>query len=193
MISYLSGQIKHKNDKFIILDVNGVGYQVFVSPLTLEAIGQSDKATLFTKLFVKEDSMELYGFLTLEELEFFEQLLTVSSVGPKSALNILSVGKVEDIKKAIIHGDASILTKVSGIGQKTAERLILELKNKISIKIGKGEKVDLENLGDSNSIDALINLGYRRAEAREALRKVDPKVIEVKDRVREALKMLGKR
>ena len=193
MISYLAGQIKHKNDKFIILDVNGVGYQVFISPLTLEAIGQSDKATLFTKLFVKEDAMELYGFLTMEELEFFEQLLTVTSVGPKSALNILSVGKVEEIKKAIIHGDASILTKVSGIGQKTAERLILELKNKISIKTSEGEKVDLENFGDLGAIDALINLGYKRAEAREALHKVNPKVIDVKDRVREALKMLGKR
>lgn len=193
MISYLSGQIKHKNDKFIILDVNGVGYQVFISPLTLEAIGQSDEATLFTKLFVKEDAMELYGFLAMEELEFFEQLLTVTGVGPKSALNIISVGKIEDLKRTIIHGDASILTKVSGIGQKTAERLILELKNKISIKTGEGEKVDLENLGDSGAIDALVNLGYRRAEAREALYKVDPKVMEVKDRVREALKMLGKR
>jgi len=193
MISCLSGQIKHKNDKFIILDVNGVGYQVFISPLTLEAISQSEKATLFTKLFVKEDAMELYGFLTLEELEFFEQLLTVSSIGPRSALSIISVGKVEEIKKAIIHGDASILTKVSGIGQKTAERLILELKNKISIKTREGEKVDLENLGDSNAIDALVNLGYKRAEAREALHKVDTSITDVKDRVREALKMLGKK
>jgi Holliday junction DNA helicase RuvA len=137
--------------------------------------------------------MELYGFLTTEELEFFEQLLTVTSVGPKSALNILSVGKVEEIKKAIIHGDASILTKVSGIGQKTAERLILELKNKISIEAKEGEKVDLENFGDSGGIDALVNLGYRRAEAREALHKVDASITGVKERVKEALKMLGKR
>lgn len=193
MISYLSGKIKHKNDKFIILDVNGVGYQVFVSPMTLAAIGKNEKVELYTKLFVREDAMELYGFLTNEELIFFEQLLTVTSVGPKSALNIMSVGKIEDIKKAIIHGDPAILTKVSGIGTKTAGRLILELKNKISIEPKETGKVDLENIGDNQAIDALKNLGYSQAEAMMALQKVDNKITNIEERVKEALKILGKK
>lgn len=191
MISYLSGKIKHKNDKFIILDVNGVGYQVFVSPMTLETIGKNEKVELFTKLFVREDAMELYGFLTQEDLTFFEQLLTVTSVGPKSALNIMSVGKIEDIKKAIIHGDPAILTKVSGIGAKTAGRLILELKNKITVETKEAGKVDLENIGDNQAIDALKNLGYSQAEARQALQKVDSKITNIEERVKEALRILG--
>lgn len=193
MISYLSGTIKHKNDKYIILDVNGVGYQVFVSPMTLETIGKNEKVELFTKLFVREDAMELYGFLTNEELTFFEQLLTVTGVGPKSALNIMSVGKIDEIKKAIIHGDPAILTKVSGIGAKTAGRLILELKNKITVETKEAGKVNLENIGDNQAIEALKNLGYSQAEARAALQKVDSKIANIEERVKEALKLLGKK
>lgn len=193
MISYLFGKIKYKNEKFVILDVNGVGYQVFISPSTFEKIGEQKEIALYTNLHVTENVLELYGFLSVEELEFFEQLLTVTGVGPKSALNIMSGGKIEDLKKAIIHGDPSILTKVSGIGQKTAERLILELKNKISIETEEGGKINLKNIGDHEAITALVKLGYTAAEAREVLRDVDEKVTKVEERVKEALKMLGKR
>lgn len=193
MISYLFGKIKYKNEKFVILDVNGVGYQVFISPSTFEKIGEQKEIALYTNLHVTENVLELYGFLSVEELEFFEQLLTVTGVGPKSALNIMSAGKIEEIKKAIIHGDPSILTKVSGIGQKTAERLILELKNKISIETEEGGKINLESIGDHEAITALVKLGYTAAEAREVLRDVDEKVTKVEERVKEALKLLGRK
>ena len=193
MISYLSGKIKHKNDKFIILDVNGVGFQVFVAASTFEKIGNKQEVALYTDLYFTENVLELYGFLTMEELEFYQQLLTVTGIGPKSALNIMSVAKVDEIKKAIIHGDASILTRVSGIGKKTAERLILELKNKIKIETAEAGEINIENVGDNQAILALTKLGYSNIEAREALKEVDGKITKLEDRIKLALKMLGKR
>ena len=193
MISFISGKIKHKNEKFIILETNGVGYQVFISSFTFKKIGDKKEIDLFTFLYVGENILELYGFLSMDELNFFKKLLTISGVGPRSALNIMSVAKIEDIKKAIIHGDPLLLTQVSGIGKKTAERIIVELKTKISIEEKVGGKINIENIGDNQAIDALVNLGYRRAEAQGALEKVDSQITNVEERVKEALKVLGKK
>jgi Holliday junction DNA helicase RuvA len=193
MISYLRGKIKVKDEKFLVLDVAGVGYQIFVSPLTLEEIKDKEEVELFTYLYLREDAMELYGFLTNEEREFFVQLLTVSGVGPKSALGVLSVARLDDVKKAIIHGDPAILTKVSGIGKKTAERVIIELKNKIDVsdlsEKTKSTEIEIE---ESNAIDALVKLGYSASEARDALRAVDKNIVGVENRIKEALKILGR-
>jgi len=193
MISYLRGKIRVKDEKFLVLDVAGVGYQIFVSPLTLEEIKDKEEIELFTYLYLREDSMELYGFLTNEEREFFVQLLTVSGVGPKGALGVLSIAKLDNVKKAIIHGDPAILTKVSGIGKKTAERIIIELKNKIDVS-GLSEEINPSEIEieESNAIDALVKLGYSASEARDALKAVDKSIVGVENRIKEALKILGR-
>jgi len=192
MIATLSGTIKQKTEKSVTIEVAGVGYEVF-SPLPLlERAKVGREAQLYTHLHVREDAMELYGFATQEELEFFKQLISVSGVGPKSALAILSLTSVADLKKAISHGDASLLTKVSGIGKKTAERLIVELKSKVDALDAGTATGGLENLGDNQAIDGLVGLGYSVREAREALQQVDKNITAVKDRIKAALKSLGK-
>ncbi|MFH1366793.1 MAG: Holliday junction branch migration protein RuvA [Patescibacteria group bacterium] len=193
MISYLRGQVKIKSDKYIILDVAGVGYQIFVSPNTLKEIGDKEEIELYTHLYLREDGQELYGFLNPEEKEFFELLLSVSGVGPKGALGVLAIASLTAVKQAIIHGDPAVLTKVSGIGKKTAERIIVELKNKIDILPGEDQTVYLSEVGDSAAIDALVGLGYSASEARDALKEVDKEIPEVEERVRAALKLLGKK
>jgi Holliday junction DNA helicase RuvA len=193
MIAYLRGQVKIKSDKYIILDVAGVGYQVFVSPAALKEIGDKQEIELYTHLYLREDAQELYGFLNLEERDFFELLLSVSGVGPKGALGVLSIASLEAVKRAIIHGDPQVLTKVSGIGKKTAERIVVELKNKIEITSGEEQTIYPSEVGDSAAIDALVGLGYSASEARDALKEVDKEITEVEERVRAALKLLGKK
>lgn len=188
MISVIKGTIELNTDKYVIIDVNGVGYKVFISGNTFKNLPEKgEKVRLFTHLHVREDAMELYGFLTPKELEFFELLISISGIGPKGAMNILSVASIETLKKAIINEESTILTKVSGIGKKTAEKIILELKNKVGDEF-LGEKVSVDN----EAIDALIGLGYKLREAREALKKVPKEVDGVENRVREALKLLGR-
>jgi Holliday junction DNA helicase RuvA len=136
---------------------------------------------------VREDILDLYGFLDKKDLEFFEMLISISGIGPKGALNILSVASIETLKKAITNEESSILTKVSGIGQKTAEKIILELKSKVS-----GEYMDEKGGASGETIDALVSLGYRLQEAREALKKVPDDVKEVGAKIKYALKLLSK-
>lgn len=193
MISYLKGVIKLKAENFVIIDVSGVGYKVFASEETLLKVGkEGDKTELFIHLhlYAQEGKMMLYGFSTFKELEFFELLISISGVGPKVALGVLSLAPVEQIKEAVINEDTDILTKVSGVGKKTAGRIVLELKNKLDIddisKIsGKTSSQGLE------CIEALTKLGYSVSEAREALKQVPKDTEEVKDKVRLALKTLG--
>ena len=169
----------------------GVGYQVFISGQTLEKIGEEEEIELYTYLYIRENSEELYGFLNLEEKEFFEQLLSISGVGPKGALGVLAIATIDTIKKAIIHGDPAVLIKVSGIGKKTAERVVIELKNKIDIASIDETKVASSEIGDSSAIDALVGLGYSASEARDALKDVDKEIQDVEQRIKEALKILG--
>ncbi len=183
MISSLKGRIKAVSNRFVILEVGGVGYQIFVSPIILNKFKPGQEAEFFTHLHVREDLMVLYGFLTEEELNFFEQLIEVSGVGPKTALNVLALSKVEDLKQAISSGDASVLTKVSGIGRKTAERIILELRSKFENLPTTGVKG-----GDGEVIDALVGLGYKLNEAREAVRKIPAEIQGMQERIKEALK-----
>lgn len=186
MIGLLKGTIELNTEKYIILDVNGVGYKVYISGSTFKNLPKKgEKVKLYTHLHVREDALELYGFLSLKELEFFELLISISGIGPKGALNILNVASVETLKKAIVNEESSILTKVSGIGKKTAEKIILELKNKISDELG-------EVGVDDEAIDALMSLGYKLKDAREVLKKVPKEIEGVENRVREALKLLGR-
>lgn len=194
MITYLKGKVKYKNKSFIVIDVHDVGYRVFVIPRLLEKVEADQDIELYTSQYMSEDKVELYGFKQISELEFFEQLIQISGIGPKSAVGVLSQAAVEDIKRAIIHGDSSVLTKVSGIGRKTAERIILELKNKIDVS-EKKEKEYLKAGGikeEAEALDGLVSLGYSPKEARAALAQIPKEAESVEEKVKEALKLLGK-
>ena len=192
MIAYLKGEVIAKPNNYLILETGGVGYQVFAGENFLAEIKVGETKELYIHHRVREDASDLYGFKTLDDLNLFELLLSVSGVGPKSALAVLSLASSDDIKEAIIRGDASLLTKVSGIGKKTAERLVLELKTKVmrastgTTLLGGGSN----GLGDE--LDALMSLGYAMNEAREALNLVEPSITSTSGRVKAALKLLAR-
>lgn len=191
MISYLRGKISYKLKSKIIVEINNIGYSVFVSENFFNDLKIGEEVEIFTFQYVKEDALDLYGFKTLEELEFFELLISISGIGPKSALSVLAVAKLLDIKESIVRGDSHLLTKVSGIGKKIAERVVLELKDKL---FKMGGDYDLSGGGSfsADEIDALMALGYSLSEAREALNQVDKDVVDSGQRIREALKKLSK-
>ena len=187
MISYIEGKIKLRTGKFLIIAVGGVGYKVFALPDML--IKSKGEAGLWTHLRVREDALGLYGFESYPELEFFETLIQISGIGPKSAMGILSIAPLDTIKKAIASGEVSYLTKVSGIGKKTAERIIVELRD----KMGQLDESSGAMFKDEQDVlEALKSLGYSPSEAREAIKKIPDSVSGVNARIKEALKMLGK-
>lgn len=192
MIAHLSGSILFAGDKYVVIDVAGVGYKVRVSVDTLQALRKSPdkKATLWIYTVVREDTLDLYGFEHQNELDFFEMLISVSGIGPKSALGILNVAPVDHLKEAIAMGDTGALTKVSGIGSKSAQKIILELRE----KLGGDESITGETIlgGERDAIEGLMALGYAERVAREALKKVSPDTKGTGARIKEALKNLGK-
>lgn len=188
MIGSIKGQIFLKTDKFVIVDVSGVGYKVNLSSDTISKTKKlGGELSLFIHTHVREDSMDLYGFLEYSELEFFEMLLGVSGIGPRSALAILGITTIETLRKAIGTGDTSYLTKISGIGRKTAEKIVIELRDKMGGDM-QGNNLQIE----LDALEALKSLGYSQSEARDALKKV-PADIDTNTKIREALKILGKR
>lgn len=189
MIAKIKGKIAFLRDHYVVIDVSGVGYKVFVTDFALGKIAGKEEIELFTHTYVREDTLSLYGFLTLDELEMFEMLISISGIGPKAAIGILTIAEPKTIRTAIITGDSSILTRVSGVGKKTAERVILELKNRIAELPGEDQGMAR---ADSEAIEALTSLGYSATEAREALKNVPENVKDVSERVRGALKNLGK-
>lgn len=180
-----------KGEKYAIVDVAGVGYKVFLSPEVSRKIPEKGGSVkLWTHLHVREDALELYGFLHLPELDLFESLINISGVGPRTALGVLGAGSIDSLRRAIASGDSSYLTRVSGIGRKTAEKIILELKEKMA---GKGVSVSAPELREEvDALDALISLGYSQREAREALQDAG-KDLSAEKRIKEALKKLGRR
>lgn len=189
MIGKISGKIGHQGERFAIVETaGGVGYKIFLTPETLKAVSRQPSAVSFwTHLAVRENALDLYGFLEKTDLDFFELLLSVSGIGPKSALAIISLAPPETLTKAISAGDGSYLTKVSGIGRKSAEKIVLELRDKIgSLETGSGLKEEGE------AIEALQSLGYNLREAREALKQVPSEVVETSEKVRAALKHLSR-
>ena len=190
MIGFLRGKIEDYGEKFVVLDVSGVGYKAFVSPETLSKIKQmAGDVKLHTKLILTDSGLDLYGFLSREELEFFDMIDSVAGVGPKGALGILGVAPVGELKSSIAKGNAELLTKVGGIGKKTAERIILELKSKIK----EGGAAEAFRESDGEIIDALVSMGYTLREAREAVHKVPQDVEGVEARLKEALKKLSRK
>lgn len=190
MIAHLKGKIEYLKNNYAVVDVSGVGYKVYLSAYTFGHIAGKSEISLFIHTYVREDTLALYGFLNMEELEMFELLISISGIGPKAATSILSIATPKTIKTAILNEDPSILTKVSGIGKKTAERVILELQNKVA-DISTGDKE--EATVDVDAIEALIMMGYTNTEARDALKNIPLDVKDVGQRVKMALRSLGKK
>lgn len=199
MIAWLSGRLRHKSTDHLIIDVAGVGYQVSVPLSTYNGIpddGEDISLHIYTHL--REDSLSLFGFLTEAEKNMFMLLLGVSGIGPKLALAILSSLSVQELSRAIMASDESKLFSIPGIGKKTAARMVLELKDKMKLIMQMivplpGEAVVSDDLEDV--ISALVNLGYKKPQAEETVRKVRHAHpgLAVKDQIREALSMLMKR
>jgi len=193
MIYSVSGKLVLKGPNFAVIESGGLGLKVSAGARTLAGLRTGEKedepVKLYTHFHVREDAMELFGFLTEAELSFFEMLISVSGVGPKSALSILDVAKLEELSAAIQAGRPDLLTRASGIGRKTAERVIIELRTKVQSV--KGGMVVEKMEADADLIEALSNLGYRREEARNALSKVESEVVDVGDRLKAALKLLS--
>jgi Holliday junction DNA helicase RuvA len=175
MISLIEGKIiSITNGEVIIMTRGGVGYKLSVSPKTLERCQIENEILVDTHLVVREDAHELYGFVDSSEKELFKHFLSVSGVGPKTALHLLALGSVKEISSAIGRGDTDYLTKVSGIGKKTAERIVLELRSKIEVSSIEYQVLNETNGGVLNDvIDGLIALGYASAEARAVVKKLN--------------------
>jgi Holliday junction DNA helicase RuvA len=188
MISRIEGTVWDIKDKFIIVGIGGIGFKVFTTAETKEIYHKGKEISLQTHLVVKEDALDLYGFTTDEELSFFEMLISISGIGPRTALNVLSISTVSALKRAISTNDISHLTKVSGIGKKVAEKIVLELKDKID----SGDENDISLKDEIDAIEALKALGYSQRESREALKEVEKTITKTGDRIKEALKILGR-
>ncbi len=193
MIGRLTGNIAHTDSKYIILDVNGIGYKVATTIDIMSRLGKEDgKVTLWTYLAVKENALDLYGFSSPQELDFFELLITISGIGPKTALGILNVASINALETAIQTSDTSHLIKVSGIGKKVAEKIVMELKDKID-KISHTPESKHAMREDADVVEALKSLGYSQNESREALKELPKNIVKTGDKVKEALKILGKK
>ena len=190
MINYLKGKVFKKNKKSLILLINGVGYKVFLNEKKLENIKIDSEKEYYIYTNVKEDILDLYGFKTEKELDFFEKLISVSGIGPKSALNILSLTSLNNLKHAITSGNPSLLQQVSGIGKKTAERLVVELKEKIIIDLS--EKVPITE--DNKQVkEALISLGYKEKEAQEAVQELKDDKADLGHKIKQSLQFINKK
>lgn len=193
MFEYMIGEVVDKQKDYIVLLVNNIAYKVFTSKETMESDIYDGEVKIYMNLVVREDDLSLYGFVNRYEVDFFNLITTVNGVGPKTAIGILSEQKVIDLQKAIVTNDEKALMKAPGIGKKTAQRIILELKDKVS----KGtEFEDLANvvISDSNlseAIEALTSLGYNKYEITKIAKGLDESM-SVEDLIKELLKRLSK-
>ncbi|MCD6233012.1 Holliday junction branch migration protein RuvA [bacterium] len=189
MISFLEGKIILKRDNFLIVEVGGVGYKVFLSRSSLQRIAEKgENIKLFCYLDIGERSLKLYGFLTFEELEFFEILRNISGVGPKASLEIVSLGKVEEVKKEIEKGNVKFFVDIPGIGAKKAKKIILELSGKLKALTPPLKK---EKFPEDEVFLALLNLGFKKEAIKDALSQLPKGVKDAQERIKYALKILG--
>lgn len=192
MIGFLKGSIELLDRPFVFLDVNSVGYKILVSDSVYAKLSKNEKITLFTFTYVREDELSLFGFLEVEDLKLFENLITVSGIGPKTALNIFSFGGRKEIIDAIIKGDVSFFTSVPRLGTKNAQKIIIELKN----KMGAGNDLDLSGkdfLENAEVVQALKNFGFSVGEAQKAVREIKDKNLTLDEKIKLALKNLGRK
>lgn len=191
MIGRLTGLLLEKNPPQILLDVQGVGYEVDVPMSTFYNLpGLNERVVLHTVMVVREDAQLLYGFATHEERAAFRQLLKISGVGPKMALSVLSGLSLADLASAVVNKDAARMTKIPGVGKKTAERLLLELQGKFTAMPTGGSRAEV-SLHSADIVNALLALGYNEKEAEWAAKQL-PAEAGVSDGIRQALKLLSK-
>jgi len=187
MIATLEGRIVAKGEGYVIVDVGGVGFKVYTPSSLLDRLGGTgQEVSLFTHMHVRENEIALYGCSTPDELALFELLLGVPGIGPKVALNVVSIMSTDALRDAIARGDAAMLTRIPGVGKKTAERVMLGLKDKLGVGL---EFVSYPALthADAEVISALTSLGYSIAEAQAALRSLPPEDLPLEERIRRAL------
>lgn len=198
MFAYIKGELAEKTQNYVVIDVNGIGYQIFVSELAISQIGEVGSIVkLHTYYYVREDLICLYGFLNREELRMFELLLSVSGIGAKSAIATLSNITPSSFALAVITDNVATLTKIPGVGKKTAQRLILELKDKIKTEeaVSKAPETQIvletnENVEEATA--ALQILGYTKKEVEKALEHVSVENASVEEIIRKCLSILGK-
>ena len=192
MIAHIRGEIAEKFASSVIVDVHGVGYEVTLTAPDFENTNVGDEQKFYTFHQVRENAEELYGFATLAGKKIFEMLISVQGIGPKAAMNILSLAPPEDVRNAIANADAAFVAKATGVGKKSAERVIVDLKDKVGVPThyGATETISAETSATNEqdeALDALIALGFPLKEATAALAKVD-KGLSTEERIREALR-----
>lgn len=187
MIYNIRGRMTLRHEHYAVVETGGVGFKFFAAPGTIAKLPDiGNEVTVFTYLYFREDAFALYGFLDPKELNLFERLNGVGGIGPKSALNILGVAKVDQLAAAINEGKTDLLTRASGIGRKTAERIILELKGKLNLAASPQTLQLME--ADIELEDALVGLGMTKNEAKVTIAKLDPELTGFKERLKAALK-----
>jgi Holliday junction DNA helicase RuvA len=194
MIAYIAGKFAYKNPAVVFVDVHGLGYEVNISLNTYSRIQHLEEGKLFTHLQVKEDSHTLFGFFDMVEKEMFVMLISVSGIGAATARMMLSSMKPEEINRAILQGNARLLETVKGIGRKTAERLVLELRDKVSKQsLETGFPLQKGNSLEGDALNALVALGIARQVAEQALNKIiqaDPSINQLEDLIKKTLKSI---
>ena len=199
MYEYIRGQFKGIIKDYVVIETNNIGYKIFTSGNTMANMSKVDEeALLYLEQIVREDFIGLYGFKEREELEMFKLLLSINGVGAKAALSLLSISTVNNLKYAIMMGDEKHITRAPGIGKKTAQRIILELKDKLKLEdinlegdsLDEGIKEDLNNsLNIEETLSALMALGYTEKEAEKVLDRID-KTLSIENMIKESLKLL---
>ncbi len=191
MIAHLKGILTEKFDNSVIIDVNGVGYEVALSAIDFDNLNLNDDIKIYTYHHVREQSEELFGFTSLAAKKLFELLISVQGIGPKAGMAILSLAPAEEVRNAIANADAAYIAKASGVGKKSAERVIVDLRDKVGLPTYYGRKNEPQTatkvLENDEALDALMALGLNLADATKALEKVDP-ALSVEERIRLALK-----
>lgn len=189
MIAHINGVVDEKFGNYVVVDVNGVGYEINVSALDYDGVNLGEKCKFFTFHVVRENAEELYGFSSLTAKKIFELLISVQGVGPKAGMAILSLAEAEEVRNAIANADSGFIAKASGVGKKSAERVIVDLRDKVGIpsRYGKTEVSNILSMESDEALEALMALGFSLKEASLALEKVDKK-LPVEDRIRLALK-----
>lgn len=198
MFAYIKGSLEQKFTNFVVIENNQIGYKIFMPAKAIEFLGEiGDNVKVYTYYYVREDNISLYGFNSLEELRMFELLLSVSGIGAKSAINLLSEVSPSTFALAVISNDVSKLVKIQGIGAKTAARIILELKDKLKSEqaLYKNEEITVavnEENKNSEAISALQVLGYTKKEIEKAFEKIDDKNLGLEDIIKKLLAILGR-
>lgn len=198
MYEYIKGELKFIYDDYIVIDNNGIGYKIFTSNNTILDLTIGQVYTIFTEYIVKEDYIALFGFKTLEELNMFKLLISVNGIGPKVSCGILSSMSVDGLKITILNEDVAMLSTSKGVGKKTAQKIILELKDKIPLDkdsfVTSDFNIDIKKSDDNNKksiiLDALVNLGFMKNDIEKFLSTIDIEKMEIEDIIKLSMKKL---